>query len=1680
MSNRIRPRLLFLLAIVHLLPTAALAVTQLEPEACVGNSVLPATYQMWQTEPRWMGVAVAPQNPINAVYLEILSGTNPAALVSYDPPVLSDLGQATNFAVKNFAGQPDGWVFMEASPPTPGNLAHVADWSEGLGVLAPGPYGSTLTYGGLNYGCGLFRVFTVFLEAGKTYRFNLTRDNVLDDVKMALLRTGSLPDGWVTRADALWEKGADPTGAAQPQSFAAAVTANYALAVFVDDLTAAGGQYTVRFEEYTAPADQPDLVVTAIDPVTAFAGIPVTATVHVTNQGGAASDACVAQVILDYVEICGSAAVPAIPAGGSAVAWCSLPAMTAGNHDLYAFADYGDAVAEGDETNNARMQTLTVSSSPSLPDLTILEAGPTAMVANQATEVWIKVGNVGGAAADTTTTRYDVDFGATRLHLPTPALNPGQSVIVKGILPGLGDGQHHVETLANSAGSLAEVTLTNNGLGFTVNVTGPNLVVDGFTPTSFLDTDPITFEVTVRNAGNAACVATHTQVKFLPQGPMTSVATPALAAGASSVVSVTVPYPPAPGAYTVEACADASSLQAESSETDNCLQGPVTILPTVIVWPDAVAQYPTLQAAIDAVAEGGTVRVRAGTYTGSGNRDLDFHGKDLTLEAYGDGEVVLDCQGDPENPRRGFRFTSGETNAAVVDGLTIANGRRETGSGGAILIGDAEPTIRNCVIRDCYAHEGGAIVFSSLHDYFHPSVQGCTLAGNGANFGDAVYAAGNIGPFLENTLIAGNYGYYGAVVCDGMLGTPRLTLSCCDIWGNGGGDWTGSIASQLGTAGNFSQDPLFCNAGTDDYHLASNSPCAEAMNASCGLIGALPATCGPMGGTVRHVKADATGEYLTIQHALNNCVDGDVVELADGVYTGTGNRDVNPLGLAVLIRSASGDPYACRIDAQHAYRGFYLRNGEGHDTVISGIGVFNGAAATGAGIACDGASPTLDNLYVADCNATDDGGGIHLVNYASPIITDCLLENNTAADDGGGLYAATWSSPTITGTTFLGNLTNDVGAGAYFAVNCFPEIDACTFRGNEGTNGGGLGFVYAYGPVRNTLFFQNSATNGGAYYGYGNARCAFTSCTFSDNTAANGAQVYLRNNSDPTFDRCILAFGINGAAFVRNDAESTATLTCCDVHGNAGGDWTAMISDQFGVNGNLNQDPLFCNHLNEDLTLRGDSPCAVVNNAGCGQIGAFAVGCSGSWLVRPDGTGDFATIQQAIDAAAPGETVVLADGTYTGPGNRDLSFAGKAITLRSQSGDADLCVIDCQGSASSQHYGIYFTSAETAASVLENVTIRGGYKGTGAGCRIDAASPTLRGVVFRDNIASDSGAGVIMYGGAAPTIEDCRFLDNAAANAGGGMYVNTAYPQLVRCEFRGNSAFWGGGGLYNQYASPNVIDCTFIDNTSDHWGGGVHNRYAASAPNFTRCLFTGNSAPQGGASYSRDASTPAYFQCTFYGNSSADGAVLHGRSSSVLSVIRCILSFSFQGAAVTGDGTATFNLLCCDVFGNVGGDYTGPIAGQAGTNDNIHADPVFCDVYDDDFTLGGISPCLPGKSECGQLIGALGEGCVVSAVGEPDAGIPGRLALLPNVPNPFNPATVIRYDLPGDGRVRIEVFDMAGRLVDVILDEVQSAGDREVTWRGRDDRGRSAASGLYFVRLRFGGETQVRKIMLAR
>ena len=94
--------------------------------------------------------------------------------------------------------------------------------------------------------------------------------------------------------------------------------------------------------------------------------------------------------------------------------------------------------------------------------------------------------------------------------------------------------------------------------------------------------------------------------------------------------------------------------------------------------------------------------------------------------------------------------------------------------------------------------------------------------------------------------------------------------------------------------------------------------------------------------------------------------------------------------------------------------------------------------------------------------------------------------------------------------------------------------------------------------------------------------------------------------------------------------------------------------------------------------------------------------------------------------------------------------------------------------------------------------------------------------------------------------------------------------------------------------------------------------------------------------------------------------------------------------------------------------------------------------------------------------------------------MPNDLVLSTAAPNPFNPATKIRFSVPRQERVELAIYDPRGRLIRTLVDDVLPAGWHEATWRGNDDGGRRAASGVYFSVLSSGAERRIGKLTLVK
>lgn len=154
-----------------------------------------------------------------------------------------------------------------------------------------------------------------------------------------------------------------------------------------------------------------------------------------------------------------------------------------------------------------------------------------------------------------------------------------------------------------------------------------------------------------------------------------------------------------------------------------------------------------------------------------------------------------------------------------------------------------------------------------------------------------------------------------------------------------------------------------------------------------------------------------------------------------------------------------------------------------------------------------------------------------------------------------------------------------------------------------------------------------------------------------------------------------------------------------------------------------------------------------------------------------------------IDAASEGDTVLVAPGTYTGPGNRKLSFYGIDRVLVSEAG-AKRTVINAEGGGRC----IKFRNGETLASVVRGFTLSNGNPGLsyGAGIWCEGSSPRIMYCEVRDN----DGTGVACEY-CSPVLTHCRVINNYD----GGLYCSNASPTLRDCTISDNYYAWFGGGV---------------------------------------------------------------------------------------------------------------------------------------------------------------------------------------------------------------------------------------------------------------------------------------------
>lgn len=331
---------------------------------------------------------------------------------------------------------------------------------------------------------------------------------------------------------------------------------------------------------------------------------------------------------------------------------------------------------------------------------------------------------------------------------------------------------------------------------------------------------------------------------------------------------------------------------------------------------------------------------------------------------------------------------------------------------------------------------------------------------------------------------------------------------------------------------------------------------------------------------------------------------------------------------------------------------------------------------------------------------------------------------------------------------------------------------------------------------------------------------------------------------------------------------------------------------------------------------------------------------------------DQPTIQAGINAAAKGDTVLVAAGTY----KETINFMGKAITVASASGPR-VTIID--GSSVGGPV-VRFVTAETSKAVLRGFTIQGGtlccFPYEGGGVEVNNSSPSIIGNVIQNNVGAGNGGGINIYFGS-PLVRGNTIKGNSVAffggTEGGGIDIlGSSSAQIFGNTVTANFGVGFGGGIgMNGGGNAVIRNNRITGNTALSQGGGM---WLANNSDeiIVQNLITKNTAPSGSGIYSLiPSSTPGFVVVnnTIANNSAASDAafVADGFNSNAQIINNLIIALPQQTALLCnplytdGPPIVQFN----DAFSSLGTAYGGMCSGFTGTNGNISADPKFARNY---------------------------------------------------------------------------------------------------------------------------------------
>lgn len=455
-------------------------------------------------------------------------------------------------------------------------------------------------------------------------------------------------------------------------------------------------------------------------------------------------------------------------------------------------------------------------------------------------------------------------------------------------------------------------------------------------------------------------------------------------------------------------------------------------------------------------------------------------------------------------------------------------------------------------------------------------------------------------------------------------------------------------------------------------------------------------------------------------------------------------------------------------------------------------------------------------------------------------------------------------------------------------------------------------------------------------------------------------------------------------------------------------------------------------------------------------------------------------LQLAITTSHATDTIWVAQGVYRPGDDREDHFTlvDSVVLLGGFSGDETLHtqrdpeqnmttlsgnIGDSLQSADNSYHVIYVASGATLSSmtVLDGFHISEGNatgdfdSGWGGGLFLGSGSPVISNCVFQNNVAIDGGA--IHVGGNSSTFINVKISNNYAEQGGGAINLfGSTGTRFINCSFFNNTSQRYGGAVALDLAGAKFEGCEFINNTAIEDKGGAISNYTFSHPVLINCSFYGNSALQGGSIWSGGAYVTLI-----------NSILWDNEPDEIYGGFEVLVSHSDVQGGLAGEGNISLDPGFLDpTMGDLQLVSTSPCI-DAGVTLLVHEGDTLIHLEPDEYS--GLAPDMGANESPYTTVGLDEKGPIAS-----------KFTLHPNHPNPFNPSTTIRYELPAQSTVRLTVYDILGKEVHVLENEIRGEGTHQVLWNGCDRDGNPMNTGIYFARIQAGEFSESIKMVYLR